>query len=92
MPQFENSRGMFKVTLFGERKFSVKKEISAPDILSFCETPRTRKEIADFLGIKSQAYAITTYVAPLIESKKIVLSNPAHPRSRDQKYKTAQPQ
>lgn len=92
MPQFENSRGMFKVTLFGERKFGVKKEISAPDILSFCETPRTRKEIADFLGIKSQAYAITTYVAPLIENKKIVLSNPEHPRSRDQKYTTVKPQ
>ena len=28
MPQFEDARGMFKVTLFGERKGSVKKDIS----------------------------------------------------------------
>ena len=62
MPQFENYHGTFKVTLFGERKGITKKEIGGPDILTFCLSPRTRREIADFLGIKSQAYAISTYV------------------------------
>ena len=88
MPQFENTRGLFKVTLFGERKANVKKDISAPDILSFCEIPRTRKEIADFLGIKSQAYAISTYITPLVNEQKISLTNPEHPKSPDQKYVT----
>ncbi len=88
MPQFEDIRGMFKVTLFGERKGSAKKDISSPDILSFCSTPRTRKEIADFLGIKSQAYAISAYVTPLVNAQKIRLTNPEHPRSPDQKYLT----
>ncbi len=88
MPQFEDGRGVFKVTLFGERKGTIKKEISDPDILSFCAIPRTRKEIADFLGIKSQAYAISTYITPLVNSDKISLSNPAHPKSPDQRYTT----
>lgn len=88
MPQFENSRGTFKVTLFGELKSSITKEQSSPNILSFCEIPRTRKEIADFLGIKSQAYAISTYITPLVKANKICLSNPEHPKSPDQKYTT----
>ena len=60
MPQFEDARGMFKVTLFGERKGNIKKDISDPDILSFCSVPRTRKENADFIGVKSIANAIST--------------------------------
>ncbi len=90
MPQFENSKGMFKVTLFNERKSVAKKDAANPDILSFCSIPRTRKEIADFLGIKSQAYAIATYVTPLVNSNNISLSNPSHPKSPDQKYTTIQ--
>ncbi len=86
MPQFENCRGSFKVTLFGERKGTVKRENTDPDILTFCSTPRTRREIADFLGIKSKAYAISTYVTPLVNAGKICLTNPAHPKSPDQRY------
>jgi ATP-dependent DNA helicase RecG len=52
MPQFEEKRGSFIVTLFGERKQPVTKAIDDGDILSFCSTPRTRQEIADFLGVK----------------------------------------
>lgn len=88
MPQFEVCRGTFKVTLFGGRQGAAKKDGGTPDILTFCSIPRTRKEIADFLGIKSQAYAISTYVTPLVKEGKIKLSNPKHPRSPDQKYTT----
>lgn len=90
MPQFENYHGTFKVTLFGDRKGNTKKEVGDKDILTFCLIPRTRKEIADFLGVKSQAYAISTYVTPLVNAEKIKLSNPKHPKSPDQKYATVQ--
>ena len=50
----------------------------------------TQKEIADFLGIKSQAYAITTYVTPLVKASKIKLSIPDRPRSPEQRYTTIQ--
>lgn len=86
MPQFEEKRGSFVVTLFGERTQPVTKAIDDGDILSFCSTPRTRQEIADFLGIKSVAYVMKTYIAPLINANKISLSNPEHPKSPNQKY------
>ena len=86
MPQFEERRGSFVVTLFGERKQPATKDLADEDILSFCSTPRTRQEIADFLGVKSVAYVMKTYVAPLIEAGKIALSNPEHPKSPNQKY------
>jgi len=89
MPQFENSHGTFKVTLFGERKGNVKREVGESDILTFCLTPRSRKEIANFLGINSQAYAISTYVTPLVNAGKIKLSIPERPKSPDQKYTTS---
>ena len=88
MPQFENNHGTFKVTLFGERKVAAKREVGELDILTYCSTPRTRKEIADFLGIKSQAYAISTYVTPLVNLGKIKLSIPERPKSPEQKYTT----
>lgn len=88
MPQFEEKRGTFKVTLFGDRKYIAKKAIESDDVLAFCSTPRTRQEIADFLGIKSVPYAIKTYITPLVKANKIALSKPETPKSPDQKYTT----
>ena len=88
MPQFEDSRGSFKVTLYGEPEEDKKRIISSEDILAFCSVYRTRKELADFLGIKSIPYAMKTYITPLVECGKIRLSNPAHPKSPEQKYIT----
>lgn len=88
MPQFEEKRGSFIVTLFSERKEKKRADIEEKDILSFCSTPRTRQEIANFLGIKSIPYAIKTYITPLIKKGKIILSNTFRPKSPDQKYTT----
>ena len=88
MPQFEERRGSFVVTLFGQRTEKPKNAIDEASILSFCSTPRTRQEISDFLGVKSVPYAMRTYIVPLINAGKISLSNPAHPKSPEQKYTT----
>ncbi|WP_440445170.1 Fic family protein [Phascolarctobacterium sp.] len=45
-----------------------------------------RKEISEFLKIKSVAYAMKRYVQPLIESGKIKLTIPDTPKSTQQKY------
>ena len=86
MPQFENKRDSFCVTLFGERKNYYGKSADEKDILAFCSTQRSREEIADFLGISSVTYAISRYVTPLVEEGKIVLTNPGSPRSPKQRY------
>ena len=91
MPKFEDSRGSFKVTLFGELSEEKKGAKETKDILAFCSVPRNRREVADFLGMKSVTYAIKTYITPLVEEGKIMLSIPEHPRSPDQKYTTAEP-
>ena len=58
------------------------------NLLIFCKTPRTRKEIAGFLGLTSTTYAIQKYVNPLIERGLIHLSIPEKPSSSRQLYYT----
>lgn len=93
-PAFCDIRGEFSVCLYN-RQFEQRTEnedSARPDditgLLHFCKTPRTRKEIADFLHIASQQYAIRRYVDPLVQSGAIQLSNPRHPRSPKQTYQT----
>lgn len=55
-------------------------------LLQFCRTPRTRKEIADFLGIGTVYHANKRYIQPLVEQGKLKLSIPDKPSSRKQTY------
>ena len=77
---------MFKVTLFqaDDRVVTQQQET----LLEFCNIARSRTEIADFLQIKSQSYAIKTYVQPLIDSGHIRLLYPQTPSSSKQRYQT----
>lgn len=52
----------------------------------FCKTPRTRKEICEFLGLASVTYAIQTHVIPLVDQGFIQLSIPEKPKSTKQLY------
>ncbi len=88
-PEFKEERGGFLVCF--RKTLKAKAEtpsIGAEKLLQFCKTPRTRQEIANFLGIKSVAYAVTTHVAPLVEQGLITLSVPEKPRSPKQQYTT----
>ena len=60
-------------------------------LLAFCGVPRTRKEIAAFLGIASTQYAIRRYVEPLVRTGALRLSIPDHPRSPKQTYTSVTP-
>ncbi len=86
-PIFKNERGEFKVTLFRAAENTGPGHDSAKDLLQFCTTPRTRQEIADYLGLSSVTYAMKTYVQPWINSGEIILSNPRTPQSRNQLYR-----
>ena len=93
-PVFENRRGEFVVILFngtGQAETPPPADIPAADggLLAFCATPRTRQEIADFLGIKTVSYAIRHYVAPLIEAGSLKMTLPDRPGSPRQKYYSA---
>lgn len=87
-PVFEDSRGTFTVTLFkNSDKIKSTGDINE-SILDFCSVPRTRMEIANFLGISTPTYAISKYIKPLIKAGKIEMTNLERPNSPSQKYFT----
>lgn len=93
-PEFSDERGSFKVCF---RKEPESKEPSRQtqeerpgdhDLLLFCITPRTKKEICEFLGLNSTSYAIQKYVMPLVEEDRIRMSMPDKPKSPKQLFFT----
>ncbi|MFH1618996.1 MAG: RNA-binding domain-containing protein [bacterium] len=54
-------------------------------ILYFCRVPRSAREIAGTLN-KNRVYLMAKYITPLVKSGKLSYTDPAHPRSRNQKY------
>lgn len=93
-PKFENLRNEFVVTFYNRAEKKASEPMPAEktgrdSLLDFCRTPRTRKEIADFLQVKTVNYAFTRYVLPLVEAGTLQMTCPENPRSRMQKYVTA---
>ena len=78
-PKFENRRNEFVVTFYN-------KEDPEKDALT--AEPKTRQEIAAFLGVKTVFYAMQHYVQPLITTGKLAMTIPEKPKSRNQKYYT----
>lgn len=87
-PVFEDSRGSFTVTLYNDSEKSGKNNSSEEALLDFCTVPRSRREIADFLGVTTPYYAINKYVKPLIKDGKIGIINTETPNSPSQRYFT----
>lgn len=81
--EFSDERGNFIVKFY---KRTLENSTEENSLIEFCRTPRSRKEIGEFLKIKSVAYAMKKYVQPLIESGKIKLTIPDTPKSTQQKY------
>ena len=63
---------------------------SVEPLLEFCRTPRSRKEITQFLGLKTAGYAMERYIRPLLEQGKLEMTLPDKPRSAHQKFLTRQ--
>lgn len=94
-PVFLNLRNEFVVILYNQKRKShiaseaVTNEPAVSDLLAFCSVPRSRKEIADFLGIKTIFYVTQRYLQPLINNGKLLMTIPDKPKSRKQKYVAA---
>ena len=90
-PVFQNRRNEFVVILYNsaaEQKES-QADHSGKDLLAFCQTPRSREEIAEYLDLSSVSYAITRYVQPLVDAGGLRLTIPEKPKSTKQMYVTA---
>ena len=98
-PVFLDMHGSFRVTLYNgsaenatpdkdERRY--KEEAGdEKNLVEFCRTPRSRGEIASYIGIPSVQYALKRYLEPLVNAGRIFMTNPGTPRSRKQKYVAA---
>lgn len=75
-----------KVSVMNVKEAGVIYNQTEKKLMEFCTTPRNRQEITEFLGIKSQTYAIREYVTPLVERGLIQLDRPEAPRSQKQLY------
>lgn len=93
-PEFSVVHDFFTVTL---RKDVVQEQAEKPatllaldetqrGLLSFCQTPRTRKEICAHLGIATQSYVVKRYLEPLVRQGLLHRTLPHTPRSPKQQY------
>ena len=55
-------------------------------VLEFCDIPRTKKEIQEYLQIKSERYIREKIITPLIEDRRLKRTIPDKPNSPKQKY------
>lgn len=93
-PVFEDRRNEFVVTLYNGNPFLrvVAEEIhpysskSPRELLEFCKVPRTRTEIAAFLGVKTVFYVMSRYIRPLLDSGELLMTMPEKPKSKLQRY------
>jgi ATP-dependent DNA helicase RecG len=60
----------------------------AVDLLEFCATPRSRTEISMHLQLTDAKHIRERYIFPLLSAKLLVMTDPEHPNSPKQKYKT----
>ena len=100
-PFFSDRRGTFTVTLYNQREVArqereeraeEKPQDTAYDpkgLLVFCQEPRTRKEVVEYLEISSAQYALHKYLDPLVKCGAIRLTIPEKPKSPKQKYVAA---
>ena len=100
-PVFSDRRGAFTVTLYNQREVArqereeraeEKPQDTAYDpkgLLVFCQEPRTRKEVVEYLEISSAQYALHKYLDPLVKCGAIRLTIPEKPKSPKQKYVAA---
>ena len=57
-------------------------------ILAFCTTPKSKKELAAFCGFKDLRNFTLKHINPLLESGQLEMTIPDKPKSRNQKYIT----
>ena len=57
-------------------------------LIEFCEMPRTRDEMQSYIGIANREHFRKAILKPLLESRRLLMTIPDKPNSRNQKYVT----
>ncbi len=56
------------------------------DLIRFCQIPKSKKEMMEYLGLANASHFRKMYLVPLLESGKLRMTIPDKPNSRNQKY------
>lgn len=81
MPEFRIERGTF-VVRFYRRNDDLKMDDTLDRILAYCAIPRTKKEIAQYLGIATGWYVDKKYLSPLINAQRLGIDDSEGKRKR----------
>ena len=96
-PKFIVARGDFKVIFYNNLFKQEKNKLTIDDnllnnnlsieerVLEFCKIPRSREEITELVKF-SRLYTMKKIVVPLLERKKLKMTIPDKPKSKNQKY------
>lgn len=82
-PMFWAKHGEFKVIM--KNAYDVNTISLSDSVVEFCSVPRSRDELATFVG-KSRNYVMRQIITPLVESGKLKLTIPDKPKSANQRY------
>ena len=91
-PTFHSTHSSFFVTLkninYSTQSVSDKDtdQNVTKKILDFYEVERSKREICEHLGFSNLTYFTRTYLNPLLESKRLIMTIPDKPSSKNQKY------
>jgi ATP-dependent DNA helicase RecG len=55
-------------------------------LVEYCSEPKTRDEMQQFIGLTDRGHFRKTILNPLLKSKRLVMTVPDKPNSRNQKY------
>ena len=69
-----------------DKKTQDKRNETFNKIIEICKEPKSIKEIMEELGFKSNKTFKRSYIKPLLESRKLKMTIPEKPTSRNQKY------
>lgn len=72
-----------------EKQEEMAEEKSTEELLKFCSRPKTKSEIAEFMGVKTLYYVMKKYVNPLLQQGMLAMTLPEKPQSKLQRYYTS---
>ena len=82
-PVFSVVHGEFKVVM--KNGYLQEGASLAEEIISFCQIPRSRAELVEFVG-KSRTYTMTQIIQPLVDGGKLRMTVPDKPKSSKQRF------
>lgn len=81
-PEFTSVHGEFKAIIYNDYYAQYS---SQEKLMEFCESPRSRSELDEFLGY-SHYYNMNSIIQPLVDAGQLKMTIPDKPKSKNQRF------